>query len=134
MAAMVDCPNPNVLYELVLTVPQMTGFKPSSTILSKPFQLKKQSLCLAGRLCLPNHNGGRDCCTVRQFRSSRKCRGSVSSLIHILTFKLTVAQDVIGYYQVVMYKALGFTGGKAILVAGIYNCVGPIASGWHVNL
>lgn len=27
-----------------------------------------------------------------------------------------------------MYEALGFTGGKTILVAGIYNCVGPIAS------
>ena len=27
-----------------------------------------------------------------------------------------------------MYEALGFTGGKAILVSGIYNCVGPIAS------
>ena len=36
--------------------------------------------------------------------------------------------DVIGYYQVIMYEALGFTGGKAILVSGIYNCVGPIAS------
>jgi hypothetical protein len=36
--------------------------------------------------------------------------------------------DVIGYYQVVMYKALGFTGGKAILISGIYNFVGPISS------
>lgn len=27
-----------------------------------------------------------------------------------------------------MYEALGFTGSKAILVAGIYNCVGPLAS------
>jgi hypothetical protein len=36
--------------------------------------------------------------------------------------------DVIGYYQVIMYEALGFTGGKAILISGIYNCVGPIAS------
>jgi len=36
--------------------------------------------------------------------------------------------NVIGYYQVPMYEALGFTGGKAILVSGIYNCVGPIAN------
>lgn len=36
--------------------------------------------------------------------------------------------DVIGYYQVVMYKALGFTGSKSILISGIYNCVGPFAS------
>lgn len=27
-----------------------------------------------------------------------------------------------------MYKALGFTGGKAILISGIYNCVGPLAN------
>ncbi|TAQ90309.1 hypothetical protein B7494_g1362 [Chlorociboria aeruginascens] len=36
--------------------------------------------------------------------------------------------NVIGYYQVLMYEALGFTGGKSILVAGIYNCVGPITN------
>ncbi|TVY25685.1 MFS glucose transporter [Lachnellula hyalina] len=36
--------------------------------------------------------------------------------------------NVIGYYQVIMYKALGFTGGKAILISGIYNCVGPVSN------
>ncbi|KAI0099564.1 general substrate transporter [Hypoxylon sp. NC0597] len=36
--------------------------------------------------------------------------------------------NVIGYYQTIMYKALGFTGGKELLVAGIYNCVGPLAN------
>lgn len=36
--------------------------------------------------------------------------------------------NVIGYYQTIMYRALGITGGRAILVAGIYNCVGPIAN------
>ncbi|TVY47712.1 MFS glucose transporter [Lachnellula occidentalis] len=36
--------------------------------------------------------------------------------------------NVIGYYQVIMYKALGFTGGKAILISGIYNCVGPVST------
>ncbi|KAK5131090.1 hypothetical protein LTR08_001308 [Meristemomyces frigidus] len=40
---------------------------------------------------------------------------------------LTLA-DVIGYYQTIMYDALGITGGRNILVAGIYNCVGPIAN------
>jgi hypothetical protein len=44
------------------------------------------------------------------------------------TGRLTGCLDVIGYYQVPMYEALGFTGGKSILVSGIYNCVGPIAS------
>ncbi|KAK4993609.1 hypothetical protein LTR50_000219 [Elasticomyces elasticus] len=36
--------------------------------------------------------------------------------------------NVIGYYQTIMYNALGITGGRAVLVAGIYNCVGPIAN------
>ena len=36
--------------------------------------------------------------------------------------------NVIGYYQVPMYEALGITGSRALLVSGIYNCVGPIAS------
>ncbi|GAB7348904.1 hypothetical protein MBLNU459_g7596t1 [Dothideomycetes sp. NU459] len=36
--------------------------------------------------------------------------------------------NVIGYYQTIMYKSLGFTGHTNTLVAGLYNCVGPIAS------
>lgn len=36
--------------------------------------------------------------------------------------------NVIGYYQTIMYEALGFTGKTNLLVAGIYNCVGPITS------
>lgn len=36
--------------------------------------------------------------------------------------------NVIGYYQTVMYNALGITGHRALLVAGIYNVVGPIAN------
>ncbi|OQE19850.1 hypothetical protein PENSTE_c014G01898 [Penicillium steckii] len=36
--------------------------------------------------------------------------------------------NVIGYYQTIMYKALGFTGNRNTLVAGLYNCVGPIAN------
>lgn len=36
--------------------------------------------------------------------------------------------DVIGYYQTTMYNALGIVGHRAVLVAGIYNCVGPIAN------
>ncbi|KAI9732409.1 MAG: hypothetical protein M1834_001617 [Cirrosporium novae-zelandiae] len=36
--------------------------------------------------------------------------------------------NVIGYYQTIMYRALGITGGRDILVAGIYNCLGPIAN------
>jgi len=36
--------------------------------------------------------------------------------------------DVIGYYQTTMYDALGITGNRNLLVAGIYNCMGPLAS------
>jgi MFS family permease len=41
---------------------------------------------------------------------------------------LTVLLDVIGYYQTTMYNALGIEGHRAVLVAGIYNCIGPIAN------
>jgi hypothetical protein len=34
----------------------------------------------------------------------------------------------IGYYQTIMYQNLGITGGRNLLVTGIYNCVGPIAN------
>ncbi|TKX19150.1 sugar transporter-like protein 39 [Elsinoe australis] len=36
--------------------------------------------------------------------------------------------NVIGYYQTVLYESLGITGDRAVLVAGIYNVVGPIAN------
>ncbi|OAQ60697.1 MFS sugar transporter [Pochonia chlamydosporia 170] len=36
--------------------------------------------------------------------------------------------NVIGYYQTIMYESLGFTGKTKLLVAGIYNCVGPLAN------
>ncbi|PMD53062.1 general substrate transporter [Hyaloscypha bicolor E] len=36
--------------------------------------------------------------------------------------------NVIGYYQTSMYKALGIVGNRNLLVAGIYNCMGPLAN------
>jgi sugar porter (SP) family MFS transporter len=36
--------------------------------------------------------------------------------------------NVIGYFQIQMYAALGITGQRALLVAGIYNCLGPLAN------
>jgi len=36
--------------------------------------------------------------------------------------------NVIGYYQTIMYKNLGITGNRNLLVAGIYNCVGPFTN------
>uniref|UniRef100_A0A0D2XGZ5 Major facilitator superfamily (MFS) profile domain-containing protein n=1 Tax=Fusarium oxysporum (strain Fo5176) TaxID=660025 RepID=A0A0D2XGZ5_FUSOF len=35
--------------------------------------------------------------------------------------------NVIGYYQTIMYEKLGITGKTSLLVAGIYNCTGPLA-------
>ncbi|KAK4235999.1 general substrate transporter [Achaetomium macrosporum] len=36
--------------------------------------------------------------------------------------------NVIGYYQTSMYDALGITDKRALMVAGIYNCMGPLAN------
>ncbi|KAL2022507.1 hypothetical protein VTK56DRAFT_5114 [Thermocarpiscus australiensis] len=36
--------------------------------------------------------------------------------------------NVIGYYQNQMYHALGIEGNRALLVSGIYNCIGPLAN------
>lgn len=36
--------------------------------------------------------------------------------------------NVIGYYQTILYNALGITGHRNTLVAGIYNCLGPLAN------
>lgn len=36
--------------------------------------------------------------------------------------------NVIGYYQTIMYNTLGITGNRNTLVAGIYNCVGPLTN------
>lgn len=33
-----------------------------------------------------------------------------------------------------MYKALGIVGNRNLLVAGIYNCTGPLASGYFLSL
>jgi hypothetical protein len=36
--------------------------------------------------------------------------------------------NVINYYQTIMYKNLGITGEKNLLITGVYNCVGPLTS------
>ena len=36
--------------------------------------------------------------------------------------------NVIGYYQTIMYESLGISGNQNTLVAGIYNCVGPLTN------
>ena len=48
----------------------------------------------------------------------------------LVTFDIALTDfaDVIGYYQTIMYEALGITGGRSVLVAGIYNCVGPVTN------
>ena len=53
-------------------------------------------------------------------------RLALATLVQVFTQFTGI--NVIGYYQTVMYEALGITGKTNLLVAGIYNCVGPIAS------
>lgn len=36
--------------------------------------------------------------------------------------------NVVGYYQTIIYDALGITGSRNTLVAGIYNCLGPVVN------
>jgi len=60
--------------------------------------------------------------TVKQWR----VRLMHATLVQVFT-QLT-GINVIGYYQTIMYKALGITGNRNLLVTGIYNCVGPITN------
>ncbi|KAI9047420.1 hypothetical protein LZ554_008864 [Drepanopeziza brunnea f. sp. 'monogermtubi'] len=60
--------------------------------------------------------------TVRQWRT-RLLHG-----VAVQCFTQFTGINVIGYYQTTMYDALGITGNRNLLVAGIYNCVGPLAN------
>lgn len=53
---------------------------------------------------------------------------SFSHGLAVQAFTQMTGINVIGYYQTIMYKALGFTGNRNTLVAGLYNCVGPISN------
>jgi hypothetical protein len=52
----------------------------------------------------------------------------ISKFIENMIIHHSCLLDVIGYYQTSMYKALGIVGHRNLLVAGIYNCMGPLAS------
>lgn len=57
------------------------------------------------------------------------CRLTTASHgLAVQTFTQMTGINVIGYYQTIMYRGLGFTGSQNTLVAGLYNCVGPIAN------
>ncbi|TVY21189.1 MFS glucose transporter mfs1 [Lachnellula arida] len=79
----------------------------------------KQTLAAEKSVTVP---GWRIMFTVPQWRT-RLLHG-----VAVQVFTQMSGINVIGYYQVIMYKALGFTGGKAILISGIYNCVGPVSN------
>ncbi|KAK5004952.1 hypothetical protein LTR60_006402, partial [Cryomyces antarcticus] len=52
-------------------------------------------------------------------------------LVHgtlVQVFTQLTGINVIGYYQTIMYDALGIKGHRNVLVAGLYNCVGPITN------
>ncbi|KAJ6011270.1 hypothetical protein N7451_002682, partial [Penicillium sp. IBT 35674x] len=46
----------------------------------------------------------------------------------VQVFTAMTGVNVITYYQTIMYRALGITGSRNTLVAGVYNCVGPLAN------
>ncbi|RAK71877.1 sugar porter family MFS transporter [Aspergillus fijiensis CBS 313.89] len=46
----------------------------------------------------------------------------------VQVFTQMTGVNVIGYYQTIMYNTLGITGNRNTLVAGIYNCVGPLTN------
>ncbi|CAG7981303.1 unnamed protein product [Penicillium salamii] len=48
--------------------------------------------------------------------------------VAVQVFTQMTGINVIGYYQTIMYKSLGITGSRNTLVAGIYNCIGPLAN------
>ncbi|XHF97793.1 hypothetical protein AWENTII_001373 [Aspergillus wentii] len=48
--------------------------------------------------------------------------------VAVQVFTQMTGVNVIGYYQTIMYNALGITGSRNTLVAGIYNCIGPITN------
>ncbi|PKX92235.1 sugar porter family MFS transporter [Aspergillus novofumigatus IBT 16806] len=48
--------------------------------------------------------------------------------VAVQVFTQFTGVNVIGYYQTIMYESLGITGNRVTLVAGIYNCVGPLAN------
>ncbi|KAA8646323.1 sugar porter family MFS transporter [Aspergillus tanneri] len=48
--------------------------------------------------------------------------------VAVQVFTQMTGVNVIGYYQTIIYNALGITGSRNILVAGIYNCVGPLTN------
>ncbi|KAE8145093.1 general substrate transporter [Aspergillus avenaceus] len=48
--------------------------------------------------------------------------------VAVQAFAQMTAVNVIGYYQTILYNSLGITGSRNILVAGIYNCVGPVTN------
>ncbi|KAJ5290114.1 uncharacterized protein N7443_010367 [Penicillium atrosanguineum] len=60
--------------------------------------------------------------TVPQWRT-RMLHG-----LAVQAFTQMTGINVISYYQTIMYRALGFTGSRNTLVAGLYNCVGPLAN------
>jgi len=53
---------------------------------------------------------------------------SSSHGLAVQAFAQMTGINAISYYQTIMYRALGFTGSRNTLVAGLYNCVGPLAN------
>ncbi|OCK73907.1 general substrate transporter [Lepidopterella palustris CBS 459.81] len=64
----------------------------------------------------------------------RPWRIRLTHAVLVQVFTQMTGINVIGYYQTIMYNNLGITGGRNLLVTGIYNCVGPIANFIFITL
>jgi hypothetical protein len=87
--------------------------------IQQEFQDIKSTIAAEKAVTVP---GWRIMFTVPQWRT-RLMHG-----VAVQVFTQFTGINVIGYYQHQMYNALGITGNRALLVAGIYNCVGPLAN------
>ncbi|KAK6606494.1 hypothetical protein H4I96_04956 [Botrytis cinerea] len=85
----------------------------------KEFNEIKETIAAEKAVTVP---GWRVMFTVPQWRT-RLGHG-----VAVQAFTQFTGINVIGYYQNTMYKALGITGNKALLVSGIYNCMGPLGN------
>jgi len=85
----------------------------------KEFHEIKTTIAAEKAITVP---GWRIMFTVPQWRT-RLMHG-----VAVQVFTQFTGINAIGYYQTLMYKALGIVGNRNLLVAGIYNCMGPLAN------
>ncbi|KAF2203559.1 general substrate transporter [Delitschia confertaspora ATCC 74209] len=64
----------------------------------------------------------------------KQWRIRLTHAVLVQVFTQMTGINVIGYYQTIMYKNLGITGDRNLLVTGIYNVVGPVFNFFFITL